>query len=221
MNLSPAAALLALLAGAVPQDKFPEKDDAWLRFKPGTWIENKVTVDVGGEVVESTQKQTLKEKSGGEYVIEESGRAQGKDLATVKSRKSAGTFTGEETIVVAGQDYPCRISVATGRRDDGEVEVRYWMPRGHKYPLKVSFKQKNMEGELTAVAVDEKIKVGDQEFECARLEGTIKYGLSEGTMAVWLNQEIPGGQARAEMTLRGSTGLVKITAVPKEFHIEK
>lgn len=212
-----ALSLLALLA---PQEKYPAQDEAWLRFKPGTWIENKITVEVGDEVVVSTQKQTLKEKDGGDYLIVESGSSNGKELPSVRTRKSNGTFIGTETIVVDGKEHPCRIAVAKGTREDGEVEVRYWMPKGNKYPLKVMFKQKNMEGELTAVVVDEKMKVGDREYECARLEGKIKYGLSEGTMTVWLNQEIPGAQARAEMSLSGTTGLVKITAVPKEVHIE-
>jgi hypothetical protein len=85
----------------------------------------------------------------------------------------------------------------------------------------VTFKQKNMEGDLAAVVVDEKVRVGDRDYECARLEGKVKYGLSEGTMTVWLNQEIPGGQVRAEMSLSGSAGFVKITATPKDLHIEK
>jgi len=222
MMLSIVASFLVLgPALRPPQEKFPAEDDAWLRFKPGTWIENKITVEVDGEAVESTQKQTLKEKVGGEYLIEETGRSSGKELPAVQSRRTGGTITGKETIVVDGQDYSCRISVAKGQREDGEVEVRYWMPKGNKYPLKVAFKQKNMEGELTAVAVGEKMRVGDRDYECARLEGKVKFGLSEGTMTVWLNQEIPGAQARAEMSLRGSTGLVKITAVPKELHLEK
>ena len=210
-----------LLAMAQAQEKFPAEDDAWLRFKPGTWIENKVTLEVGDTTIVSTQKQTLKEKDGVDYLVEETGTANGKDLPTVRSRKSAGTLAGTETIVVEGKDYPCKIWVAKGLRDDGEVEVRYWMPKGNKYPLKVAFKQKNMEGELTAVVVDEKMRVGDRDYECARLEGKVKYGLSEGTMTVWLNQEIPGAQARAEMSLTGTTGTVKITAAPRDLHLEK
>ena len=222
MNLSTATAVLLLLLAAPPrQDKFPVEDDAWLRFKPGTWIENKVTVEVGDGVIVSTQKQQLREKSGGDYLIEETGTSNGKELPSVRSRQSVGMITGMETVVVDGKEYPCRISVAKGLRDDGEAEVRYWMPKGNKYPLKVTFKQKNMEGELTAVVVDEKMRVGDRDYECARLEGKVKYGLSEGTMTVWLNQEIPGAQARAEMSLSGTTGFVKITAVPKDLHIEK
>jgi hypothetical protein len=213
--------IFALLALLSPQEKFPAEDEAWLRFKPGTWIENKVTIEVGDEVLVSTQKQTLKEKAGDDYLIEESGTSNGKELPIVRSRKSNGTIAGTETVVVDGKEYPCRISVAKGVREDGDVEVRYWMPKGNKYPLKVLFKQKNMEGELTAVVVDEKMKVGDREYECARLEGKVKYGLTEGTMTVWLNQEIPGAQARVEMSLRGTTGQVKITAAPKDVHIEK
>ena len=216
-----AAAALLALALAQGQEKFPSDDDAWLRFKPGTWIENKVTVEVGDTTIVSTQKQLLQEKDGGDYLIVETGTALGKDLPSIRNRKSGGTITGKETIVVDGKDYPCKISLAKGLRDDGEVEVRYWMPKGNKYPLKVAFKQKNMEGELTAVVVDEKMRVGDRDYECARLEGKVKYGLSEGTMTVWLNQEIPGAQARAEMSLAGTTGFVKITAVPKDLHIEK
>jgi hypothetical protein len=220
MNLSTTVLLLLLMAPP-RQDKFPVEDDAWLRFKPGTWIENKVTVEVGDSVIVSTQKQLLREKSGDDYLIVESGTSNDKELPSVRTRQSVGTITGKETVVVDGKEYPCRISVAKGLRDDGEAEVRYWMPKGNKYPLKVTFKQKNMEGELTAVVVDEKMRVGDRDYECARLEGKVKYGLSEGTMTVWLNQEIPGAQARAEMSLSGTTGSVKITAVPKDLHIEK
>ena len=118
MNLSTTVLLLLLMAPP-RQDKFPVEDDAWLRFKPGTWIENKVTVEVGDSVIVSTQKQLLREKSGDDYLIVESGTSNDKELPSVRTRQSVGTITGKETVVVDGKEYPCRISVAKGLRDDG------------------------------------------------------------------------------------------------------
>lgn len=95
------------------------------------------------------------------------------------------------------------------------------MPKSLPYPLKVVFKQPGFEGELTAVALDEKVKVGEREYLCAKLQGKVKSGASDGTMTLWASQEIPGAQARMEIVLKDANAETKITMAPIEIHEEK
>jgi hypothetical protein len=217
-----AALLLTLLLAAQPApEKFPVEDHCWLRFKPETWVTNKIVVEVNGKVVETVQKQRLKERSDEDYVIEVTESLNGRLLATHMNWSSNGVITGKETLTVDGKEYPCQVSIAKGRREEGETESRYWMPKGNKYPLKVEFKQPNFEGVLKAVAVDEKVKIGEREYLCSKMEGKVKQGPSEGTMTVWVNQEIPGAQARLELVLQTPSGELKLRATPQELHEEK
>lgn len=217
----PALLLTLLLAAQSVQEKFPVDDHCWLRFKPETWVTNKIVVEANGKVIETLQKQRLKERSGDDYVIDVTESLNGQILATHTNRTSNGVINGKETLTVDGKEYPCQVTTAKGRRDEGETEYRSWMPQGNRYPLKVEFKQPNFDGVLTAVAVDEKVKIGEREYLCAKLEGKVKQGPSEGTMTVWLNQEIPGAQARLELTLKTPGGELKLRATPQEIHEEK
>jgi len=184
-------ALLAVLI-LLTQDKYPVEDHAWLRYKVGTWVENKVVVEANGQVVETLQKQKLKRSAGDDYTIEVTETLNGKLLSSRENQSSLGVVTGKETLTIAGKEYACTISVAKGRRAEGETEWRSWMPKGNKYPLKIAIKQPNFESELLAVAVDEKVNVDGREFLCAKLEGKVQQGASEGTMTIWASQEIPG-----------------------------
>ena len=205
-----------------PPDNFPAEDHAWRRFKAGTWISNALHIERAGNIVETVQKQTLKEKAADDYAIEVTESVHhGDDLPTRINRTSNGVFVGKETLTVDGKEVPCRISLSQGKRAEGETEYRYWMPEGNKVPLKVVFKQPGMEGELVAVALDEKVKVGEREYSCAKLKGKIKRGALEGTMTLWTTQEIPGAQARMELILKDPNAETKITMTPIEVHEEK
>jgi len=214
MNPFLATLTLALLFA---QDRYPAEDHAWLRFKVGATVTNKVVVEVGGNVIESKQKLTLKEKTGLDYVVEEVTIQNGQEQPGSLTRSSTGTFTKEETLKIAGKEYPCRISTAKGKRDESDTTTDYWMPKGNKYPLKVVYKQADSEGEIVAVALDEKMRVGTKDYSCAKLSGNVKFGPSEGVLTVWLTQEIPGAQARMELTLKNASGDVKVTVTPIDF----
>ncbi|HZE99238.1 MAG TPA: hypothetical protein VE981_19695 [Planctomycetota bacterium] len=213
--------LIALFLSCPAQEKYPAADHAWLCFKTGTSITNRIAVESGGNNFETLQKMTLKEKNGDDYVIEETGTANGQELPARLNKTGTGTVTGQENITVDGKEYSCQVSLAKGQRVDGETETRYWMPQGNKYPLKVRFKQTTMTGEVTAVALDEKVKVGDTEYLCAKLQGKVKLQDSEGTMTVWVSQMIPGAQAGMELVVNAPKGEVKIKVTPTEIHLEK
>jgi len=213
-------ALLAALL-LLAQDKYPVEDHAWLRYKVGTWVENKVVVEANGQVVETLQKQKLKRSAGDDFTIEVTETLNGRVLSSRENQSSLGVVTGKETLTIAGKEYACTISVAKGRRAEGETEWRSWMPKGNKYPLKIAIKQPNFESELLAVAVDEKVNVDGREFLCAKLEGKVQQGASEGTMTLWACQEIPGSAGRMELLLNTPGGEVKINSRAAEIHEEK
>jgi len=211
--------LAALLL--VAQDKYPVEDHAWLRYKPGTWVENKVVVEASGRVVETLQKQKLKRSEGDDFTIQVTETLNGKVLSTRENQSSLGVVTGKDTLSIGGKEYPCTISVAKGRRAEGETEWRSWMPKGNKYPLKVVIKQPNFESELLAVAVDEKLTIDGRDYLCAKLEGKVQQGASEGTMTLWVSQEIPGSAGRMDLVLSTPGGEVKINSTAVEVHEEK
>lgn len=211
-----------LLALQETPEKFPAQDHAWLRFKPGTFIKNHVKVERAGNLVETTQKQLLKEKGADDYLIEVTeSLVQGTDLPSRSNRTTNGVFVGKETLTIGGKEYPCRISLSKGAREGGEMEYRYWIPEGNKAALKVVFKQPGMEGELIAIDLNQKVTIEKREYSCAKLQGTIKRGTLNGTMTLLTTQEIPGAQAYLEMSLQDPNAVTKITVTPVEIHEEK
>lgn len=205
----------------VAQEQYPAGDHAWLRFKPGTWIKNKVIVKANDSKRETFQKLTFTEKSDKDYSIEEVTTIDGKDQPAAVRKSSPGTIVGKETLTFEGKEYPCSISAATTQNPEGAGEMKFWMPKGNKYPLKVVFTQAGFKGEVTAVAIDEKVKVCGREFVCAKLQGKVKVNDADGTLTVWLSQSIPGAQAKMELKLDTPQGEFTMSVDPVEIHEEK
>jgi len=220
MNL-PATLATLLLACLQEPERFPAADHCWLRFKAGTYIRSKITIDSAGVVTESDFQLALKEQNGDDYVVEETTTTDGYTFPPQLNKTGAALKTGSETLTVAGKEIPCTIWTAKGRRNDGPTVTRYWVPEGRKYPLKMVFKQQNVEGEVTATELDAEIEISGRTYSCAKLEGKIKYGPVEGTLRVWSNQELPSAQARMELVLPTPNGDAKIRVEPVEIHVER
>src|SRR6188474_293135 len=80
------------------QEQYPAEDHAWLRFKPGTWIKNKVILKANDVKRETFQKLTFTEKSDKDYSIEEVNTIDGKDQPAVARKAASGTIVGKETL---------------------------------------------------------------------------------------------------------------------------
>jgi len=203
------------------QEQYPPEHHAWLRFKPGTWIKNNVVVTIGDSSQQSSQKLTFKEKTDKDYAIEEIDSADGQSKPPVIKRTSLGTIIGKETLKFDRREYPCTISTAKTQGPEGETEMKYWVPAGNKYPMKVVFKQPGFEGEVVAVAIDEKLKVCGREYLCSKLRGKVKVGDADATLTAWLTQNIPGAQARLELKMNTPNGEFVMTVTPTEIHEEQ
>jgi hypothetical protein len=217
MHLTTAAALTIAVLFAPPQERI--EDNAWLRYKAGTWLKSKMTVEVPGQTTEDVQTLTLKVVEGDEYVIEESYAAPGSKSA--RTRRGRGVKTGTETLTIAGKAYPCRITVVKGSNEQGPTEGRFWTPEGSRNAVKIVFKQKDGEGELLATSVDEKVAALGKTLVCTKLQGKVKFGEAEGSLSVVLCEDIPGAQVRADLVLNGQDGDVKIRFEAQEIHEEK
>lgn len=196
-----------LIASLVPLQENRE-DNSWLRYKPGTWLKSKMTIEGPGGMREDVQTLTLKEVDGDEYVIEESYATPGS--TTGNSRRARGVKTGTETLTIAGKNYDCTISTVKGKNDGGPSEATFWTPVGSKNAVKVVFKQADGVGEVLATAVDEKVKALGKTLVCNTLEGKAKFGTAEGTIRVTLCEDIPGSQVRAEFVIKGADGDTKV-----------
>jgi len=58
-------------------------------------------------------------------------------------------------------------------------------------------------------------------YTCSKLEGKLKLGEGEGDFTLWLCENLPGGQVRAELSFKGENGDTKVIYEPHEIHIEK
>lgn len=204
---SPLATLVALASVALaPQDSV--EDNSWLRYKPGTWIKSRMTVESPDGKVEEVQTLTLKEVTGDEYVVEESYASPGSK--TSQSKSSRGVTIGKETLKIAGKAYDCRIGLVKGTNEDGPTETRFWNPVGSPNAVKIVFKQKGVEGELQAISVDDKIEALGKTLVCNKLQGKVKFGDTEGSATVVLSEDIPGSQVRLDLVLKGEKSDTKI-----------
>jgi hypothetical protein len=201
----PAFIILASLVSR-PQERI--EDNAWLRYKPGTWIKSKMTIETPSNTIEEVQTLTLAEVNGDDYVVQESYKTPGSK--TSKSKRSRGVTIGKETLTVAGKAYDCKVNIVKGTNDDGPTEGRFWTPVGSKNAVKIAIKQKGVEGELLATAIDEKVTALGKTLVCNKLQGKLKFGDTEGVLEVVLCEDIPGAQVRADLVLKGQDGDTKI-----------
>src|SRR5262245_24220060 len=197
----PALLLLPLL-----QERFPAEDHPWLRFKTGTRIRNLITIKDGERIDQGIQTQTLKERDGDKYVVEEESTLSlgPKTL----NRTAAAAKTGKGSVTIDGKPLACGIWTATGERDGRPTETCYWIPDGQKNPVRVTFRQDGVEGDLKAVSLNETLKVADRAYDCVKLEGKITTPRGKGPATIWTSHEIPGAQVRMDLTLDTPTGKV-------------
>jgi len=218
LDMLPSIAVAALAQIPLLQEKFPVEDHAWLRYKLGSWIKNQVTVDAGGQITEGTQTLTLKEVTGDDYTIEDTSTFAGQEVKPNKYESGNAVKSGNEKVTVAGKEYPCTVWKALGKKNGEPTDTRFWIPEGKKNPVRVSFKQKDSEGDMTAVSLDEKVTAAGRTFTCAKLEGKIRTNGLEGTITAWLVQEVPTSQVRMDLVLNGPDGALKIRVEAKEVH---
>jgi len=217
MPLNVAALLLISTFAPLPQERL--EDNAWLRYKPGTWIKSSLTVEAPGQTTKDVQTLTLKEVKGDDYVVEESYSTPGSNPS--QSQRSRGVKVGSETLTIAGKKYECTICLVKGKNQAGPTEARFWTPLGSRNAVKIIFKQKDVEGELMATAVDEKVSALNKTLVCNRLQGKVKFGEVEGTLSLVLCEDIPGAQVKADMLLKNEAGDTRIRFEVTEIHEEK
>jgi len=209
----------ALLLLPFLQEKFPAEDHAWLRFKTGTRIRSLITIKDGERIDQGIQTLTLKEREGDKYVVEEESTLSLGPKSI--NRTAAGTKTGTGSVTIDGKPMTCAIWTATGERDGSPTETRYWIPEGQKNPVRVTFRQNGVEGEMTAVSLKETQKVGDRDYSCVKLVGKVTTPRGKGPLTVWTSNEIPGAQVRMDLALDTPTGKVDFRVEAFEVHEER
>jgi hypothetical protein len=211
--------IAALLLLPFLQEKIPAEDHAWLRFKAGTWVRNVITVKDVGFSGQGIQTLTLKERDGDKYSIEEDSTLSLGGPSLHRTALPAKTGTG--SVTVDGKPIACTIWTAKGERDGRPTETSYWIPDGRKDPVRMTFKQTGMEGDVKAVSLKESIKIDERTFTCVKLEGKITTVRGTGTMTLWTSLEIPGAQVRLDIALNTPDGKVTFNVEPLEIHEEK
>jgi hypothetical protein len=199
------------------QEKFPSEDHPWLRFKTGTSVRSWITIKDGERIDQGIQTLTLKERDGDKYAIEEESTLS-PGPKTI-NRTAAASKTGKGIVTVDGKALACAVWTATGERDGRPTETSYWIPEGQKNPVRVTFRQDGVEGDLKAVALSESLKVADRVYTCVKLEGTLRTPRGKGPATIWTSHEIPGAQVRMDLTLETPTG--KVTFKVEAFGVKE
>lgn len=208
----------ALLLLPFLQDKFPAEDHPWLRFKTGTRIRSLITIKDGERIDQGIQTMTLKERSGDKYALEEESTLS-LGPKTI-NRTAAAAKTGKGSVTVDGKPVACGIWTATGERDGRPTETCYWIPEGQKNPVRVTFRQDGVEGDLKAVSLNAPLKVADRAYSCVKLEGTVRTPRGKGPVTIWTSHELPGAQVRMDLALDTPTGTVTFKVEAFEVHEE-
>jgi hypothetical protein len=197
--------LLTTLLLLSAQETWPKEDHAWLRYKPGTFIQYRVTTEFDGKTNESTQTLTLKEIKDDKYLVEDTDTSLPEGTPPTAYWNDVGTRTGKETLTVLGNEIPCSIWTTRGTKGTDATVSRWWIPDGAKHPVRFTFKQGDLEGDLKAVALDDPVKVGDRTFRCSKLEGTAGFG----KITIWISHDVPGGQVRLDLAMKTDRGVYK------------
>ena len=210
-----------LLALALPQETWPKDDHAWLRYKPGTFIKYRIKTEFDGTTTESTQTLTLREIKDDKYLVEDTSTALPEGTPPTPYWNDPGRRTGKETLTILGKEVPCGIWTTIGTKGSDATESRWWVPEGTKAPVRFTFKQGALEGEVRAVALDEKVAVGERSLRCSKLEGTAGVGNRDTKLVLWISHDVPGGQVRMELTGKTDLGVYKVASETVEIHEKK
>lgn len=199
--------LIAIGVLCSAQEDFPIEHHTWLRYKPGTLIRHKTTIEAGGRVFTGTRTWTLKEVGEKDCAVEDVDSMAPEGTPPSLFRVTRGTRAGEELVRMKDKETLCELWIVKTRMKEEVMETRYWIPKG-KFdpPLRMAQKKEGFELDVVATSLNEKLKVGERDISCVKLEGSVKSGGSEGTLKFWHTQELPSSCARMEMTLQDPQG---------------
>jgi len=207
-------------SGAFAQQAFDKERHHWAKYKVGTSITFKMTVETGGNKAEGSLKQELKEAGASSFKL-----VHMYDMAGQKSQEEETeempTRSGEETLKIAGKEYTCVVWSSKSKKGESEGATRFWLADGVKAPLKLEIKDGEDVSTLTAVSLSEKIKAGGKEYDCVKLEGGMASGGQKGKGTLWLHPDIPSMTVRMDVSFQAEMGAMETSLEVSAVDIKK
>lgn len=213
---------MALCAAAVvvsvtvcQAQEFDKSKHGWLKFKVGSWVKFKLSLDVAGQKLEGDVKEELAKVDDTGSTTKVSAKL-GEDEFPSEESESLPTRDGEETLKIDGKEHKCVIWKSKGKRDEKETEVRVWMAEGAASPLRITSKVEGEDFDFTAVKLADEVSAAGKKLSCVKMDGKMVMQGTELKGSLWMNPDVPSGMvkltAEAEGTMKLSLELVEFDA---------
>jgi len=201
--------ILLAIAG-IAQDEMSKDKHPWMKYKVGTTVSFKMKIDAGGQQVEGTMKQELTELKDKSYTTKTAFDVMGQQNEE-NEVEDIPTKGSEETLKIGDKEYKCTIWNSKSKRGEKESTNRIWVADGMNVPLKLEIKDAENTSTILASAVGDKIKVGEKEYDCVRLEGDMATDMGKAKAKFWMNADVPGMAVKLSFDIKGDMGESQMT----------
>jgi hypothetical protein len=210
-----AVALLVAESSAFAQKEFDVERHYWARHKVGTTATFTMAIDMGGQQMEGSYSQTLKEKSKASFTVTTAVDVGGQ-VQESEEIETLPKYVGEETLKVGGKEYKCTVWTSTSNREGEETTTKIWFTEAVKTPLQLEIKDPRETCVITAVKVSEKVSVHGKDYDCVAFEGELPTQMGKAKAKMWMNPEVPGMTVKLDMEVSSDMGAMKIALELKE-----
>lgn len=223
--LKTALCLAALLACAPLLRAAGRELSAWAEFEPGAWIELRLTQDLGDDTQVSTVRRTLVAvrdecvELNVQITMDGAEVYTGVEEAALLPAWRAGSKTREETIQIAGRDYPCEVweyKIENGMETGSGTA---WYCPSELTVLRSEVKTGDKTASTQALKMDEWIEIDERKYLCFLLETTLKGKDVDTVSKTWISRNVPGATVRSETTGSVAGKAVKQSSEATALHI--
>jgi hypothetical protein len=186
----------------------PPRPHPWGSFKAGSWTRRRAFYKGPTATSERTADTVITEVTPSEVTLRHETLALDGGVAATEQKISLGAeaykVVGEETLSIAGVNYPCTIVESAGERGPQKA----WIPKeGRPGTLLVALRLEAMNLSKRAVEVSERpVQVAGRELQCLKVvfEGTRDDGAMREELC--LSEEVPGYEVLREVVTRTELG---------------
>lgn len=189
--------------------KFDTSIHPWLKWQVGSFIEYTGSTPLG----EVKTRETLKEIRQKGFVIETTEAHGGKEFKDVQTRKMPD-FIKEDTLKIGDRTFKCTVW-RWGDPDPLMGTPRIWVDEKGRFLKIVRTLENGKEvASYRAAELDAKVKVGDREYDCVRLEGKQEDPMGHSVVVtVWMSPDVPSGLVKLLMKGHTEGGNFEFTRV--------
>ena len=182
---------ILLLTALLAQDTLEPAKHPWMAWTPGAAARFRITVELGASKQDGAVHYTLGDSTPAGYTLKVVASQLNRELKSEQT-DSAPTRAPAESITVDGKVFPTTSWASRGTRGGLASETRLWLRADGGAPLKFASRIDGQEDlTLTAVALEDVVKLPGRELPCVRLEG--RDAAKNHQITAWFSPDVPGG----------------------------